>query len=512
MTITKANKHKIFGIVIVLIIASFVLYSYGSDIPLINKIPIFADDQKHEYRPVFDEEGEIDYWTCAMHPSVRLRDPGKCPICSMDTVAVWKKDNSQQQPTTQAKTEEIDSTKNGDEMSGMQGHDHSTMGVSTKKDNGGESKSTFTVSPNRQQLIGVKTEPVMIRTLDKEIRTVGMVTLDESKIYNVQTKYTGWIDKVFVDFRWQHVNIGQPLFSIYSPELVTTQEEYLLALKSKNILGDSQFPDISSGANSLLEASRRRLELLDVSSSQIKELERTGKVKTNLTVYSPVKGHVAQKNAFENMFVEPNTTIYKIADHSVVWVQVDIYENEISLVKLGQSAVMTLPSYPGEEYIGDVTFIWPHLDPETRTVKVRLEFPNPDLKFLPEMYANVVLDIPLGERLTVPGSAVLRTGKMDIVFVDKGQGNMEIRRVQLGRRAGGYYEVLRGLSEGEKVVSRANFLIDSESKIQAAAATWGEDEDDTADSDDHKPETIKKLELYPEQGPDKSQNENDNNR
>ncbi|MCZ6468158.1 MAG: efflux RND transporter periplasmic adaptor subunit [Candidatus Dadabacteria bacterium] len=512
MTITKANKHKIFGIVIVLIIASFVLYSYGSDIPLINKIPIFADDQKHEYRPVFDEEGEIDYWTCAMHPSVRLRDPGKCPICSMDTVAVWKKDNSQQQPTTQAKTEEIDSTKNGDEMSGMQGHDHSTMGVSTKKDNGGESKSTFTVSPNRQQLIGVKTEPVMIRTLDKEIRTVGMVTLDESKIYNVQTKYTGWIDKVFVDFRYQHVNIGQPLFSIYSPELVTTQEEYLLALKSKNILSDSQFPDISSGANSLLEASRRRLELLDVSSSQIKELERTGKVKTNLTVYSPVKGHVAQKNAFENMFVEPNTTIYKIADHSVVWVQVDIYENEISLVKLGQSAVMTLPSYPGEEYIGDVTFIWPHLDPETRTVKVRLEFPNPDLKFLPEMYANVVLDIPLGERLTVPGSAVLRTGKMDIVFVDKGQGNMEIRRVQLGRRAGGYYEVLRGLSEGEKVVSRANFLIDSESKIQAAAATWGEDEDDTADSDDHKPETIKKLELYPEQGPDKSQNENDNNR
>jgi RND family efflux transporter MFP subunit len=212
------------------------------------------------------------------------------------------------------------------------------------------------------------------------------------------------------------------------------------------------------------------------------------------------------------MHVEPNTVLYKIADHTTAWVQVDIYENEIPLVKLGEKATMTLPSYPGEEYIGDVTFIWPHLDPETRTVKVRLEFPNPDLKFLPEMYANVVLDIPLGERLTVPGSAVLRTGKMDIVFVDKGQGNMEIRRVQLGRKAGGYYEVLRGLSEGEKVVSRANFLIDSESKIQAAAATWGEDEDDTADSDDHKPETIKKLELYPEQGPDKSQNENDNNR
>jgi RND family efflux transporter MFP subunit len=492
MTITKTNKHKIFGIVIVLIIASFVLYSYGSDIPLINKIPIFADDQKHEYRPVFDEEGEIDYWTCAMHPSVRMKEPGKCPICSMDTVEVWKKDNSQQQPTAQAKTEDIDSTKNGDEMSGMQGHDHSTMGVSTKKDNGGESKSTFTVSPYRQQLIGIKTEPVMIRTLDKEIRTVGMVTLDETKIYNVQTKYTGWIDKVFVDFRWQHVNIGQPLFSIYSPELVTAQEEYLLALKSNKILSDNQFADISSGADSLLKASRRRLELLGVSQSQIKELERTGEVKTNLIVYSPVKGHVAQKNAFENMHVEPNTVLYKIADHTTAWVQVDIYENEIPLVKLGEKATMTLASFPGEVFEGDITFIWPHINPETRTVKARLEFPNPDLKLLPEMYADVTLDIPIGEKLTIPDSAVLRTGKRDIVFVDKGNGNIQIRRVELGQKAGGYYEVLRGLKSGEQVVSRANFLIDAESKVQAAIATWGEE----PQSDQ---ETMKNLELQLEE-------------
>lgn len=325
---TKTKKHKILGIVLVLIIATFILYTYGSNIPLINKIPIFAGENEHEYRPVFDEEGEVDYWTCAMHPSVRLRDPGKCPICSMDTVPVWKKGNSQTEPVTQAKMEDQDTAEDGEDMAGMQGHDHSTMGVRTKKDNGGESKSTFTVSPERQQLIGVKTEPVMVRTLDKEIRTVGMVTLDESRIYNVQTKFSGWIDRVYVDYKWQHVNIGQPLFSIYSPELVTAQEEYLLALKSKNILGDSKFADISSGANSLLKASRRRLELLDVSASQINELERTQEVKTNLTVYSPVKGHVAQKNAFENMYVEPNILLYKIADHTTAWVQVDIYENE----------------------------------------------------------------------------------------------------------------------------------------------------------------------------------------
>jgi len=380
-------------------------------------------------------------------------------------------------------------------MAGMQGHDHSSMGVRTKPGNGEAAKSTFSVSSERQQLIGVKTEPAIVRTLDKEIRTVGMVTLDESKIYNVQIKFSGWIDRVFIDYKWQHVNIGQPLFSIYSPELVTAQEEYLLAIKSKNILSDSQFADISRGANSLLESSRRRLELLDVSEDQIKELERTGKVKTNLTVYSPVKGHVALKNAFENMYVEPNTVLYKIADHTTAWVQVDIYENEIPLVKLGEKATMTLASFPGEVFEGDVTFIWPHIDPETRTVKARLEFPNPDLKLLPEMYADVIFDIPIGEKLTIPTSAVLRTGKQDVVFVDKGNGIFEIRRVQLGQKTGSYYEVLRGLKKGERVVSRANFLIDAESKVQAAIATWGEE----PQSDQ---ETMKTLELQLEQETD----------
>jgi len=476
----------------VFIIASLMLYNYGSTIPLINKIPIFADDHEHVYRPVLDEQGEIDYWTCTMHPSVRLTEPSKCPICSMDTVPVWTKGNSQTEQVTETKMQKNDEVKDSNDMASMQGHDNSTMEVSTKPGNGEEAKSVFSVSPQRQQLIGVKTEPVMVRTLDKEIRTVGMVTLDESKIYNVQTKYRGWIDRVFVDYQWQHVNIGQPLFSIYSPELVTAQEEYLLALKSKNILGDSQFADISRGANSLLEASRRRLELLDVSEGQIKELERTGKVKTNLTVYSPVKGHVAQKNAFENMHVEPNTLLYKIADHTTAWVQVSIYENEIPLVKLGEKAIMTLASFPGEIFKGEVTFIWPHIDPETRTVKARLEFPNPDIKLLPEMYADVTLDIPIGEKLTIPDSAVLRTGKRDIVFVDKGNGNIEIRKVELGQKAGGYYEVLRGLKKGEQVVTRANFLIAAESKVQAAIATWGEE----PQSDQ---ETMKNLELQLEQ-------------
>ncbi len=495
MTRTNNKYYKILGIFIVLIIVSFGLYKYGSNIPLINKIPIFTVDHEHEYRPVFDEKGEIDYWTCAMHPSVRLKEPGQCPICGMDTVEVWKKDNSQKEPVTQANMEEKDRAENGEDMAGMQGHDHSSMGVPPKPGSDQEAKSTFSVSPSRQQLIGVKTEPVMIRFLDKEIRTVGIVEIDETRIENVNIKIKGWIDKVFIDYTWQYVKKGDPLFSIYSPELVSTQEEFLLALKSKELLGSNKYSEISSGSNSLLQSTRRRLELWDISENQIRELEKTGKVKTSLTILSPVSGNVVEKNAFENMHVEPNTLLYKIADHSIVWVQVDIYENEISLIKLGQEATMTLASFPGEEFSGKATFIWPHIDPKTRTVKVRLEFPNPDLKLLPEMYANVNLEIPIGEKLSMPESAVLRTGKQDIVFVDKGEGNMAIRKVELGQKAGGYYEVLRGLKKGDNVVSRANFLIDSESKIQAAVATWGEESESGQD-------TKQKLELRLEQETD----------
>ena len=484
----KSNINKILGIVTVLIIVSLGLYKYGSHIPLINKIPIFSDLNEHEYKPVLNEDGEIDYWTCVMHPSVRMKDPGQCPICSMDTVAVMKKNNSQTNTDLETTVENNNKRTYADGMAGMHGHDHNAAGVRTKP--GNNQDSTFWVAPERQQLIGIKTKPAKMRTLDKEIRTVGMVELDESKIYNIQTKYSGWIEKVFVDYKWQHVHIGQPLFTIYSPDLVTAQEEYLLALKSKNILNDSQFADISRGADSLLKASRRRLELLGVSRSQIQELERTGEVKTNLTVYSPVKGHVAQKNTFENMHVEPNTLLYKIADHTTAWVQVDIYENEIALVKLGDKATITLASYPGEVFEGEVKFINPHITPDTRTVKVRLEFSNPDLKLLPEMYADVMLDIPVGQRLTIPASAVLKTGKNDIVFVDKGDGNLEIRKVELGQKAGNYYEVLKGLKNGDIVISRANFLIDSESKVQAAVATWGED--------DSEQETIENLNPQPE--------------
>jgi membrane fusion protein, copper/silver efflux system len=465
----KGYLYRLVSILIILTIGFLVLYKFGYRIPILNEIPFFSSGHEHKYKPVLSEEGEIEYWTCTMHPSVRLKDPGTCPICGMNLVPVKKKNIMTQTDSYEKSSKEPQEMEG---MSGMQGMPG--MGDKSRTEEK-ELKSTFTVSPGRQQIIGVKTEPVTVRPMTKEIRTVGKVELDETKIEHIHTKISGWIDKVFVDYTWKHVKKGNPLFSIYSPELVSTQEEYLLALRSKNILGDSKFPEIASGARSLADATRRRLKLWDITENQIREIERTGTVRKSMIIYSPITGHVTFKNAFENMYVEPNTRIYTIADHTNIWVDADIYENEIPLVKLGQDATVTLNSFPGEVFHGKVIFIWPHLQPETRTTKIRMEFPNPDLKFLPEMYADVELAIPIGEKLTIPKGAVLRTGKQDLVFVDKGGGNMKIRKVELGQMDDEYYEVLRGLQEGENVVSRANFLIDAESKIQAAVATWGEE-------------------------------------
>ncbi len=471
---SKEKNKKIFKTAFILVafaLAGFALYRYSYKIPVLKEIPFFSTGHKHQYRPVFNEKGEINYWTCTMHPSVRLQEPGTCPICGMDLVPVKKRAEVKTESTAKSMEGMNMGGSSTEGMGGMQGMQRME---GTNKPHDVESKSLFTVSPERQQTIGVKTELVMLRFMKKVIRTVGMVKPDETKIRHVNTKISGWIDKVFVDFTWQHVKRGDQLFSIYSPELLTTQEEYLLAIHSKKILGDNQFPEIARGANSLVEATRRRLQLWDISENQIREIERTGKPKKSLVIYSPVTGYVTEKNAFENMYIEPNMTIYTVADHTTVWVDADIYENEISLVKIGQEATMKVESISGKEFKGKITFISPELMSKTRTIKVRMEFPNSDLKLLPEMYANVQLEIPMGEKLTVSESAVLRTGKQDVVFVDKGEGNMEIRRVELGDKADEYYEVLRGLKEGEKVVSRANFLIDAESKVQAAVATWGE--------------------------------------
>ncbi len=222
----------------------------------------------------------------------------------------------------------------------------------------------------------------------------------------------------------------------------------------------------------MFEATRRRLELFDITDEQIEELEKSGQVQKHLIVYSPVNGHVIKKNAFPNMHVTPETKIYTIADHTQIWAYAEIYENEISYVRKGQRVAMSTAAYPGIVFRGNITYVYPHLNETTRTMRVRVEFPNPDLKLKPGMYSNIEVQVPLGATLAVPESAVLRTGKRDLVFVDLGSGQMQLRQVEIGATASGYYEILKGLKPGERVVSAANFLIDAESKVQGVEASW----------------------------------------
>jgi Cu(I)/Ag(I) efflux system membrane fusion protein len=309
---------------------------------------------------------------------------------------------------------------------------------------------------------------VGFQNLERIIRTVGRLDFDEKKISTVNPKIGGWIEELYVDYTGKMVRKGQPLLSIYSPELVSTQEEYLLALKAKKILSASPIADISGGGESLLQAARRRLLLWDITPKQIETLEKTGEIKKTMVLYAPADGFVMEKMAFKGMSLMPGVTLFKIGDLSTIWVIADIYEYELPFIKIGNKARITLAYFPGESFEGTATYIYPSLDPKTRTAKVRFDLPNPEFKLKPEMWANVELKIPLGRKLVVPEDAVIDSGTMQMVFVDRGQGHFESRHIQIGAKVQGYYEVLSGLREGEKVVTSANFLIDSESQLKAS--------------------------------------------
>jgi multidrug efflux pump subunit AcrA (membrane-fusion protein) len=324
------------------------------------------------------------------------------------------------------------------------------------------------ISPERQQVSGIRWGRVERRNLEKVIQTVGRVDFDEKKVFAVNPKIGGWIEELYVDYTGKMVRKGQPLLSIYSPDLVSAQEEFLLALKLKKSLGSSPPSEVIAGGESLLESARKRLLLWDITPRQVETLEKTGKVKKSLVLHSPVGGFVLEKSAFKGMSVMPSMTLYKIADLSSIWVIADIYEYELPFIKAGDRARITLAYLPGQSFEGTATYIYPALDPKTRTAKVRFDLPNADFLLKPEMWAKVELKIPLGRKLVVPEDAVMDSGTMQMVFLDRGQGYFESRHVQLGSKVQGYYEVLSGLKEGEMVVTSANFLIDSESRLSGA--------------------------------------------
>jgi Cu(I)/Ag(I) efflux system membrane fusion protein len=327
---------------------------------------------------------------------------------------------------------------------------------------------TVQISPERQQLIGVKFGAVELRPLEKVIRTVGRVDYDEKRLMIVSPKIGGWIEDLFVDFTGRYVRQGEPLLTIYSPELVSTQEEYLLALRAKKELVKSPFSEVAGSGTSLVESAKRRLKLWDITDDQIRILEETGQPKKTLTLYSPFSGFVLEKIAYKGMNVVPGMALFKLADLSVVWLYADIYEYELPFVRLGQQASVQLSYLPGETFTGRVIYIYPSLNPETRTAKVRFEFPNPHDKLKPEMYANVEIKVHLGQKLAVPDGAIIDTGLRQLAIIDKGSGYFEPREVQVGAKSDGYYEVIKGLKAGEKVVTSANFLIDSESNLKEA--------------------------------------------
>lgn len=328
------------------------------------------------------------------------------------------------------------------------------------------------LGPERMQSIGVKTGAVEYKQVHDEIRTTGNIEADETRLAEVQVRFSGWIQKVYADATFKQVRKGQPLFTIYSPELVTTENEYLLAKQNRENLAQSTVPGVASGASSLLSSALERLKQWQIPEREIEQLEQTGNVKRELEVDAPVSGFIIERSALPNMFVQPGTKLYSLADLSTVWVYAQVFQNDLGRVKMGSPAEITVDSYPGRIFRGRVSFIWPQLDQTTRTAKVRLEIQNPELALSLGMFVNIRLDLPLGRQLVVPASGVFQTGTRQVAFIDMGEGHFEPRDIEVGARAGDDVIVLKGLKSGERIVTSANFLIDSESQLQAAMGSF----------------------------------------
>jgi RND family efflux transporter MFP subunit len=328
------------------------------------------------------------------------------------------------------------------------------------------------ISPQRLQSIGVKTGTVERKFVAGEILTTGNVAVDETRLAYVQVRFSGYIQKVFADATYQYIRKGQPLFTIYSPDLVATEREYLVAKQNQNHVAQSTVQGVASSAASLVDASAERLKQWGVPQKEIARLESTGQVQQELEIDSPVSGYITERNALPSVAVQPEMRLYTIADLSTVWVQAQVFQNDLERVKIGATATLTLNTYPGRMFTGRVDFIYPQVDMDTRTAKVRVVFSNPGLQLKPGMFVNVSLTVPMGRQLVIPATGVLQSGTREIAFVERDGGYIEPREVLLGSRVGDDFILLKGLKAGEQVVTSANFLIDSESQLQAALGSF----------------------------------------
>ena len=420
---------------------------------------------------------------CPMHPQVHSDKPGICPICNMNLERMVPAEEP-------ASKEKGAFSKDGQPASGRKIlYWTDPMMPGFKSDKPGKSPmgmdlepvyeeetaatkalppGTVRIKPEMQQMIGVEYGEVTEQQLSKTILTVGRLAYDETKIARIQTRIEGWIEKVFVDFAGMLVKKGQPLFSVYSPELFSAQQELLIAKKTMETLAASEFKDLSANAESLYHSTKERLRLWNITEGEIKQIEAKGAPLRALTFNSPISGFVLTRNAYPGQRIAPDTELYSIADLTTIWMLADVFEYEVANIHLGQTATMTLASFPGETFTGSVSYVYPGLDSSSRTLKIRLQFPNPNFKLKPDMWANVSLKIDYGRQLAVPRSAVLDSGTEQIIFVALGDGYFEPRKIQLGAQVGNLYTILGGLQRGEKIVTSGNFLIDSESKLKSA--------------------------------------------
>lgn len=328
------------------------------------------------------------------------------------------------------------------------------------------------ITPQRMQSIGVQIGTVEYKQVDNAIRATGNVDIDQRLLSTVQVRFPGYIRKVFANAIYQYVSKGEALFTIYSPDLVATQQEYLLARQNQNALSTSTVEGVAAGAAALSAAAQQRLQQWEVPQSELAKLKETGKPIVDLTINSPVSGYITEYNALPNMYVEPSTRLYTVVDLSRVWVYAQVFQDDVGRLKPGDAASITVDAYPGRTFSGSVDDILPQVDLATRTVRVRLVIANRGLKLKPGMFVNVDLKSALGRQLTVPASAVFQTGTRQLVFLDRGDGNLYPTEVVLGPRTGDEFVVLKGLKAQQKIVTSANFLIDSESQLQAAAGSF----------------------------------------
>jgi Cu(I)/Ag(I) efflux system membrane fusion protein/cobalt-zinc-cadmium efflux system membrane fusion protein len=334
--------------------------------------------------------------------------------------------------------------------------------------NGDPALAPVQLSPQRLQMIGVTFAAAEMKTLSQKLQVPGNVDIDEERLSYVQTRFPGWIQDVYANATYQYVRKGQPLFTVHSPDLVSSEQEYLLARQNQKAFSEDMHGMPAKESGWLMQAAEQRLEHFGLAPRQIADLEANGKVHQYVTVESPASGYITERNALPNAYVQPEMKLYTIADLSTVWVYANVFQNDVGRLKRGDAAEVTVDAYPGRTFKGRVDQVLPQVDPATRTVKVRLVMSNPGIALKPGMYVNVDVSMQLGRQLVIPASAVLQSGERAIAFIDHGQGNLEPRAVAVGPQVADSIVILSGLKPGERVVSSANFLVDSEAQLQSA--------------------------------------------